>query len=92
MVLYFGTDDNGLEAPFPGISEHIMWTNYTSPRDVQNLFGEDGNVIGTAQKSGQVGENPPPIKDPEIKNLYCITSAPTRECTASEESWLQTVP
>ena len=61
---------NGLEVPFPGISEHIMWTNYTSPRDVENLFGEDGNVIGIAQKLGQVGENRPPIEDPQIKNLY----------------------
>jgi prolycopene isomerase len=61
---------NGLEVPFPGISEHIMWTHYTSPGDVENLFGEDGNVIGIAQKLGQVGENRPPIEDPEIKNLY----------------------
>jgi phytoene dehydrogenase-like protein len=61
---------NGLEVPFPGISEHILWTDYTSPRDVESLFGEAGNVIGIAQKLGQVGENRPPIEDPEIKNLY----------------------
>ena len=61
---------NGLEVPFPGIGEHIMWTHYTSPGDIENLFGEDGNVIGIAQKLGQVGENRPPIEDPEIKNLY----------------------
>ena len=61
---------NGLEVPFPGVSQHIMWTSYTSPSDIESLFGEDGNVIGIAQKLGQVGENRPPIKDPEIKNLY----------------------
>ena len=47
-----------------------MWTAYTAPRDIENLFGEDGSVVGIAQKLGQVGENRPPIEDPEIKNLY----------------------
>ncbi len=61
---------NGLEALYPGIGKHIMWTSYTSPMDIDNLFGEDGNVIGISQKLGQVGENRPPILDPEIKNLY----------------------
>ena len=61
---------NALEVPFPGIREHIMWTTFTSTQDIDNLFGEDGNVIGIAQKLGQVGENRPPIADPEIKNLY----------------------
>ena len=27
-------------------------------------------MIGIAQKLGQVGENRPPIEDPEIENLY----------------------
>ena len=60
----------GLEKVFPGISEHILWSTYTSPLDINNLFGEDGNVIGIAQKLGQVGNNRPPLQDPEIKNLY----------------------
>ena len=47
-----------------------MWTTYTSPTDIDNLFGENGNVIGIAQKVGQVGEDRPPIADPEIKNLF----------------------
>ena len=35
-----------------------------------DLFGQDGCVIGIGQKLGQVGENRPPIADPEIENLY----------------------
>ncbi len=61
---------NGLESAFPGIGEHILWAAYTSPTDIDHLFGEDGNVIGIGQKIGQVGEDRPPIEDPEIRNLY----------------------
>jgi len=61
---------NGLERVFPGIRDHVLWATYTSPGDIDNLFGEDGCVIGVAQKIGQVGENRPPIPDPEIGNLY----------------------
>jgi phytoene dehydrogenase-like protein len=61
---------NGLERVFPGIRDHILWATYTSPGDIDNLFGEGGCVIGIAQKIGQVGENRPPIPDPEIRNLY----------------------
>jgi phytoene dehydrogenase-like protein len=60
----------GLERVFPGIGQHVLWATYTSPADIENLFGEEGNVIGIAQKIGQVGENRPPIQDPEIENLY----------------------
>jgi phytoene desaturase len=60
----------GLERVFPGIGEHVLWATYTSPADINNLFGEDGSVIGIAQKIGQVGENRPSIADPEIRNLY----------------------
>ncbi len=61
---------NTLEIVFPGIGEHILWSTFTSSKDIDNLFGEEGNVIGIAQKLGQVGENRPPIEDPEIRNLY----------------------
>ena len=61
---------NALEVVFPGIKEHIIWTATTSPTDINNLFGEDGNVIGISQKVGQVGEDRPPLADPEIGNLY----------------------
>ena len=60
----------GLERVFPGIGDHVLWSAYTSPADIDRLFGEEGNVIGIAQKLGQVGENRPPIRDPEIRNLY----------------------
>jgi len=60
----------GLEHVFPGIGEHVLWAAYTSPADINNLFGEEGNVIGIAQKLGQVGEDRPPIGDPEIESLY----------------------
>ncbi len=60
----------GLERVFPGIGEHVLWATYTSPADIDNLFGQDGCVIGIAQKLGQVGENRPPVADPEIENLY----------------------
>lgn len=60
----------GLERVFPGIGKHVLWATYTSPADIDNLFGQDGCVIGIAQKLGQVGENRPPIADPEIENLY----------------------
>jgi phytoene dehydrogenase-like protein len=59
-----------LEKAFPGIGEHVLWATYTSTADINSLFGEQGSVIGIAQKLGQVGENRPPIEDPEIKNLY----------------------
>ena len=42
----------------------------TSAKDIENLFGEDGNVIGIAQTPGQVSEDRPPIEDPETRNLY----------------------
>ena len=48
----------------------VLWTVFTSAKDIENLFGEDGNVIGIAQTLGQVAEKRPPIEDPEIKNLY----------------------
>lgn len=60
----------GLERVFPGIEEHVLWAVYTSPADIDNLFGEEGNVIGIGQKVGQVGENRPSIEDPVVENLY----------------------
>ena len=61
---------NALEVVFPGVKEHILWTETTSPTDINNLFGEDGCVIGIGQKVGQVGENRPSMEDPSIGNLY----------------------
>ena len=61
---------NTLEILWPGISKHVEWSSYTTPADYNKMFGEDGCVIGIGQKIGQVGKNRPPIKDPEIENLY----------------------
>ena len=61
---------NALEMVFPGVREHILWTQTTSPADIDRLFGENGNVVGIGQKVGQVGEDRPRIVDPCIRNLY----------------------
>jgi len=61
---------NALEVVFPGIGQHILWTQTTSPADIDNLFGEEGNVIGIGQKVGQVGPDRPSITDPAVKDLY----------------------
>jgi phytoene dehydrogenase-like protein len=60
----------GLEEVFPGIGRHVLWMEYTSPGDIDNLFGKDGCVIGISQKLGQVGANRPPLADPFVRNLY----------------------
>lgn len=60
----------GLEEVFPGIGRHVMWMEYTSPADIDNLFGKDGCVIGISQKLGQVGAHRPPLADPYVKDLY----------------------
>jgi phytoene dehydrogenase-like protein len=61
---------NALERVFPGVREHILWTETTSPADIHRLFGENGCVIGIGQKVGQVGARRPPLQDPAIQNLY----------------------
>ena len=61
---------NTLEIVFPGVREHIMWTETSTPTDINNMFGEDGCVIGISQKIGQVDDQRPPATDPSIKNLF----------------------
>ncbi|MCX5866365.1 MAG: NAD(P)/FAD-dependent oxidoreductase [Proteobacteria bacterium] len=61
---------NALKIIYPGIEKHIMWTIFTTSREIDNLFGEDGNVVGIAQKIGQVGPDRPFLTDPCVKNLY----------------------
>jgi len=61
---------NALKIIYPGIEKHIMWTTFTTSREIDNLFGENGNVIGIAQKIGQVGADRPFLTDPCVKNLY----------------------
>ena len=59
-----------LEIIYPNLRSHILWTVGTSPADLNNLVGKDGNVVGIAQTMNQVGENRPSFIDPHIQNLY----------------------
>jgi phytoene dehydrogenase-like protein len=61
---------NAVKIAYPGIEKHIMWTSFTTSREIDNMFGEGGNVIGIAQKVGQVGPDRPFLTDPCVKNLY----------------------
>ena len=61
---------NTLEVIWPGITKHIFWSRFFTPAFYNQLFGENGTVIGIAQMVGRVGKDRPPIKDPEIENLY----------------------
>ena len=61
---------NAVKIIYPGIEKHVMWTTFTTSREIDNLFGENGNVIGIAQKIGQVGPDRPFLTDPCVKNLY----------------------
>lgn len=67
-----------------------MWVSYTSPQDIDNLFGEEGNVIGIAQRLGQVGKDRPPSRN--RRSAICITAARTPDCTASAVNWPRTAP
>ena len=55
---------------FPGMEKHVLWVEATSPKWIDNLFGEGGNVVGVGQTLKQVGPNRPPIVDPVVKNFY----------------------
>jgi phytoene dehydrogenase-like protein len=55
---------------FPGMEKHVLWVEATSPKWIDNLFGEGGNVVGVGQTLKQVGPNRPPIVDPLVKNFY----------------------
>lgn len=53
----------------PEIKKHIMWTEVTTPSDINKFVGENGAVIGVAQTVRQSGMNRPGVTTP-IKNLY----------------------
>ena len=61
---------NTVKFIFPGIEKHIIWKTFTSSREIDNLFGEGGNIIGISQKIGQVGPDRPFLVDPCVRNLY----------------------
>jgi len=54
---------------FPGIDKHVMWTDVTTPSELNKFVGEDGAIIGVGQTVRQSGRNRPPVTCP-IKNLY----------------------
>ena len=53
----------------PGIDKHVMWTDVTTPSDLNKVVGENGAIIGVGQTVRQSGKNRPPVTCP-IKNLY----------------------
>lgn len=53
----------------PEIKKHIMWTDVTTPADIDKFVGENGAVIGVVQTIHQSGGNRPSVTTP-IKNLY----------------------
>ncbi len=61
---------NAVKIIYPGIEKHIRWTNFTASREIDNMFGEGGNIVGIGQKIGQVGPDRPFLTDPCVKNLY----------------------
>ena len=62
---------NSLEKIFPNIREHIIWTETTTPEDIDRFVSEDGVVVGIGQTVDQVGENRPSQELPGIENLFC---------------------
>jgi len=60
-----------LEKIFPNIRKHILWTETTSPEDINNFVNKDGTVIGIGQTIEQVGVNRPSHEIPGIKNVFC---------------------
>ena len=61
----------GLKDIFPNLEDHIMWTDVTTPADINKFAGQGGNVIGIGQTIDQVGMNRPPQELP-IENLYVV--------------------
>ena len=61
---------NTVKIIYPGIEKHIMWKTFTTSREIDNLFGEGGNIVGISQKIGQVGPDRPFLVDPCVRNLY----------------------
>lgn len=55
----------------PGLKEHTIFVDKTTPAQFAKMFGKDGSVIGLAQVPGQVGAKRPPIKSP-LNGLYFV--------------------
>ncbi|MHA1300403.1 MAG: phytoene desaturase family protein [Candidatus Helarchaeota archaeon] len=61
----------GMKEVFPEIEDHMLWTEMSSPADINKFAGQGGNVIGIGQTIDQVGKNRPPMVLP-IENLYVV--------------------
>ncbi|NVM52715.1 MAG: NAD(P)/FAD-dependent oxidoreductase [Candidatus Helarchaeota archaeon] len=61
---------NSLREIFPNIDDDILWTDTTTPMDINKFAGKNGVVVGISQIVGQVGKNRPKQELP-IDNLYC---------------------
>ncbi len=69
--MWEGAIIRSLEKIFPSIRNHILWTETTSPEDINNFVNKDGTVIGIGQTTEQVGINRPSHEIPGIKNAFC---------------------
>ncbi|MHA1439508.1 MAG: phytoene desaturase family protein [Promethearchaeota archaeon] len=62
---------NSLEKIFPDIKKHILWSEITTPEDINNLVNENGCVVGIGQTINQIGINRPTHELNGLKNVYC---------------------
>lgn len=58
-----------VEKFIPGLREHIIWVHSSTQKDLENMVGEEGAVIGIAQTPDQSGDKRPKVTSP-IKGLY----------------------
>ena len=61
----------GVQAVFPGLENHVLFTEDTTPDDVDKLVGEAGSVIGLMQTIDQVGALRLGQKTP-VENLFFV--------------------
>ena len=64
---------DSVKVVFPDIEKYILFTEVTSPEDVNKLVGEAGGIIGLAQTVDQVGVKRISQRTP-VKNLYLVGS------------------
>ncbi|MBI4362896.1 MAG: NAD(P)/FAD-dependent oxidoreductase [Euryarchaeota archaeon] len=62
---------DSLERVVPGVKKHTVFCETTSPEDINQWTGEDGNVIGVAQSPDQVADRRPRQESP-IPGLYFV--------------------
>lgn len=60
---------NTLYEMYPEAREHVLWQRIDSPKLMEVIGGEEGNVIGIAQTVNQIHERRPSVVSP-IKGLF----------------------